>query len=262
MRIGITMSTSKTQYFINQAYVKYVKGAGYQPVLITQELDIDLAMSMIDGLLIPGGIDIDPIYYGYDNSSSYSVDPVRDEFERTVFHAARERGLPVFGICRGMQLIAREFLLHHPEIEEKTIYSENIGSHRQTEEQSLSRNIPQHFVRYITGKLYSTDSEELDTRPVNSMHHQALLVPEADIFKDYWGKLSITAWTQRGVRDAKKKEEQYTVCEAIRLDWEAPILAVQWHPEEMEDYTLIQNFFGNTEKVGEINNVSCKDFAC
>lgn len=59
----------------------------------------------IDGVLLPGGGDVDPSLYGGDPNATMLVHRLRDDFEIALFHAAREKGLPIVGICRGCQLI-------------------------------------------------------------------------------------------------------------------------------------------------------------
>jgi hypothetical protein len=59
----------------------------------------------IDGLLLPGGGDVDPALYGGDPNTTMLVHRLRDDFEIALFNAAREKGLPILGICRGCQLI-------------------------------------------------------------------------------------------------------------------------------------------------------------
>ena len=56
----------------NAAYIKWVTNAGYTPILVPMEANINDIVKISDGLLLAGGIDIDPIYYGYDNSSSFN----------------------------------------------------------------------------------------------------------------------------------------------------------------------------------------------
>ncbi len=247
-RIAVLASISKSQYFINQAYTDYLEDAGLFPVLITPNMSPDTALSICEGLLMPGGIDIDPIYYGVDNRTSYAVDPKKDEFEREMFHAFREAGLPVFGICRGFQMIALEYLSAFPSEYEFLDYWPDIPQHNQTGSLQLSRTIHSHFVTYSPHHLYGEKRRKADTMAVNSMHHQCLVADygtEGIIGTD---RFRMTAWTTRGLkRDEKaveKGEAFPVVCEGLRIfDWGGPILAVQWHPEEIRDLDLIANFF-------------------
>jgi len=254
MKIGIPISSSKTQYFINQEYVQYVAKAGFEPILIPPEMSESLVFDIIEGLILPGGIDLDPIFYGEDNYTSYSVDPIKDTFERNLFHKAMKLNIPIFGICRGFQLIAREYMIHDPDMLEFLDFSENISYHNQVNDQTLSRDIHQHFVDFVPSLLYGKKGVELEdsvySLPVNSMHHQCLIADFKQ--KNITGHRAfrMAAWTRRGLKEKTTKASYPVVCEAFRiLKWGSPILAVQWHPEEIKDYTLIQQFFNAPKKV-------------
>lgn len=245
MIIGIPMSSSKTQYYLNQAYINYVLEAGYQPLSIAPNSDLQLFAGMIDGLLLPGGIDLDPIFYGEDNYDSYNVEPEKDDFERSLFHIVRELGKPIFGICRGFQLIAREYMLHDTALNEFMYFCTHVPKHAQTSDQNLSRVISSHFVDYRSPVLYGYETEHVvGAMAVNSMHHQCLMTN----FKEK-GVIGVRgfemgAWTTRSIKFGKNNKFQ-KLCEAFRIKkWGAPILAVQWHPEELRDVELLQNFFG------------------
>jgi putative glutamine amidotransferase len=247
-RIAIPLSVSKTQYYINQAYVDYVREAGMLPVLIPQVDSEELwhHMKDVEGVLLPGGIDLDPIYYGDDNFSSFSVEPEKDEFERALFDYALAEELPVFGICRGFQLIAREYIARVEGAFEFMEFTTHISGHNQVNDQQLSRTITQHFVDVAPGILYTEDDlKDLKRMPVNSMHHQGLLVNFRKKSVIGVGDFRMAAWTRRGIKiDVKVKDSYPLLCEAFRiLNWPSRILAVQWHPEELRDTTLIRNFF-------------------
>ena len=247
MNIGVTMSESKTQYYINQAYIKYIKEAGMQAFALTKDNDINIAVNMLDGLVLPGGIDIDPIYYGEDNYSSYGVSPEKDEFERRIFHEFRKAGKPIFGICRGFQLIVCEYLISNLNLTKFLNFLPEISDHNQTNEQQLNRDTYLHFVDYIPQVLYNKGDKTVDNMPVNSMHHQGLIVDFGKRGVICAEGFKMAAWTLRGLKTKSKKntkENTAVICEAFRiLDWGAPILSVQWHPEELMDIELIHNFF-------------------
>ncbi len=61
------------------------------------------AFASMDGLMLTGGTDIDPLHYGQPNDGSHGMEPDRDELEAAAFAAASARGVPVLGICRGLQ---------------------------------------------------------------------------------------------------------------------------------------------------------------
>lgn len=244
MRLGIPLSNSKTQYFINQAYLSFIYDAGFEPVLVTP-LNIT---DNFDGLILPGGIDIDPIFYGYDNMASFKVDPQRDIFERVLLEGALKKGVPIFGICRGFQLIALEYLRHNPQASEYMQFYQHISNHNQVDDQSLERNIYQHHVNCNTKYLYDTGG--FSRIPVNSMHHQCLVAMIKKKKTLVETGFNIVAWTSRGIQQKKNSEDtQEVVVEAFCITGqESKILAVQWHPEELKDTDLLKTFFLSKER--------------
>jgi putative glutamine amidotransferase len=258
----------------NAAYTKFVNNAGYTPILVPMEADPHKVASIADGLLLAGGIDIDPIYYGYSNQASYSVDPDKDAAERAIFHCFRKLNKPVFGICRGFQLIMREFLHENGEGYEEFDYIENLPNHGQTGTLSVARRHPSHYIRGNVRTLFGLQTDTVfDMIPVNSMHHQAVLCyfGEANklatketkekmdlsepIITEY-GDVELVAWSNRGISQPTKKvnknnvikqvpdwENYRTVVEAVKIKWGSNILGVQWHPEELGDIRILTNFF-------------------
>lgn len=259
MRIAVPMSKSKTQHYINQAYIDYLAEAGYEPILVTEHLDPNIVSADNDGLLLPGGSDLDPIFYYEDNYSSYLSDPEKDDFERQLFYSFKAVNKPVFGICRGFQLIVREFLRHHPDYEKHIfLYYQHIRDHTITEELNIARTQPSHSVVALKDVLYGEESSTKATRMfVNSMHHQGLIadLPRTSGKKSMMimtidNDVKVLAFTKLGI-DSKKGSS--VVIEAIEFcEWlGGGIRAVQWHPEELKDFALIQTFFGGAIEVGE-----------
>jgi gamma-glutamyl-gamma-aminobutyrate hydrolase PuuD len=274
----------------NAAYCKYLKAAGLNPILIPMEADTKDVAKICDGLLLAGGIDIDPIYYGVSNSMSMSVDPEKDAHERHLFHSFRMLKKPVFGICRGFQLIARELLFYNKDVNRYIFYMENIERHTQTGGLNVPRRFPSHMVKSNTGSLYSgKDDKDFTIHPVNSMHHQAVCFmfnklakdaiqeeykkkdfdkgePSVSRFKIGKLDIDIVSWTMRGVKYPSNvsKEAQWAIVEGIKIgNWGSSIMGVQWHPEEMMDVSLVRNFFENNktkpkndEKVKQNENVA------
>jgi len=270
----------------NAAYVKYVHDAGFTPVLIPMESASNVVAKMADGLLLAGGVDIDPLHYNESNYASFGVDPQKDAAERELFYAFKDIGKPIFGICRGFQLIFRELLYTHEDSDEYNDYFEyieNIGEHSQTSNLKVPRSFPSHQVRANVRALYNLSEEQLEGNSplqmiaVNSMHHQAVicnfayalnvLVPGLPKSKNNepiiqkFLDVDLLAWSMRGITQPTKKlgnrkvpdyDNFYTVVEAARINnWNSPIMGVQWHPEELRDIELIHNFFTrNTVAVG------------
>jgi len=255
MKIAMPVSPSKTQYFINQAYIDYVAEAGYEPVLISPRSNVDDMVAMCHGLLLPGGIDIDPIFYGEDNIASYSSDPEKDDFERQLFYAFKAAGRLVFGICRGLQMIMREFLRHHPEYEKRYTFYQHIGKHALTNDLSIARTQPSHSVAALKNRLYGEEYAKATKMFVNSMHHQCILADLPNSKTKGQKPLLLTtenitvlAFTRIGLDD--KDTEVVVEGFEIRNWMGGGIRAVQWHPEELKDYALLQTFFGTEANAG------------
>lgn len=255
MLICIPTSKSKVQHFINQAYVSYVVESGYEPVLTPQDGDPLKAVKICDGLLLPGGVDIDPTFYGEDNIHSLSVDPEKDDFERSLLHAFVGADKPVFGICRGFQLIIREY--HKLQkakspVRKNTPYYQHINNHSLATELDLMRGVKSHSVYADRSFLYGEKHKTYKKMFVNSMHHQALLVSPVTLTKisRKLGGLVITATTSYGISESKSLSDHRVVEAFVINDWgNSRIAAVQWHPEELKDITLLKTFFD--DKNGE-----------
>lgn len=269
----------------NAAYAKFVSNAGYTPILVPMEADPYEIASVADGLLLAGGIDVDPIYYGYSNQASYSIDPEKDAAERVLFHCFRQLAKPVFGICRGFQLIMREFLHHNPDGYEEFDYLENIPHHGQTGTLSVPRRHPSHYIRANIKTLFGVKEtkSEFDMIPVNSMHHQAVIcnfgASNKEISKTSgkdinlsepiiteYGDVELVAWSNRGISQPTKKvstgkivkqvpdwENYSTIVEAAKINWGSRIMGVQWHPEELGDIRVLTNFFDENKKKSEVS---------
>lgn len=258
MKIAIPTSRSKIQLFINQSYVEYVSEAGYNPILIHDLNDAIQAAEMCDGLLLPGGIDIDPVFYGESNYSSFNVEPEKDDFERRLFYAFADQNKPVMGICRGAQLIAREYLRNNPGSGSRLYFAQHISDHSLAKSLEVRRDIRTHEVRANRNTLYGEEHDKYQPMFVNSMHHQCLcLLPDKAKGKDGYinpvvDGLVVLAFTSHGL----SKKDRGLIIEAFTIDgWvQSHVLAVQWHPEELKDYELLTTFFGvtNEEAIGEV----------
>lgn len=183
-------------------YPKSVAAAGGLPVELTRDADPIGIVERIDGLILSGGADIDPAQYGAQRDEHLgTVEPDRDEWELKLFHAARARGIPILGICRGAQLtnVALGGTLHqHVEAEDGSGHPMWDADVRQSA----------HDVTVKQGTLLA--GVVASTIGVNSLHHQTI---------DRLGEgLVASAHAPDGV------------IEAVELPGE-PILAVQWHPE-------------------------------
>ena len=176
-------------------YVEAVKACGGIPVL---EYTLD-ELDSFDGLILCGGGDIDPAYYGEPINGSVNIDAERDAAEFAVAKAFLKTGKPILGICRGCQLLNILF--------GGTLYQhiETAGMHKANENGDMV-----HPVIAASGSIVA----ELygDRFTVNSAHHQAVKT------------------LGEGLRVSMKSEEG--VIEGIEHE-SLPIVGVQWHPERM-----------------------------
>ena len=196
---------------VNSAYVQSVLQSGAIPVILPPAIGAARAagaLEGIDALLLSGGEDVDPAWYHAEPSPALGdVDRERDLFELALFAAARQRNLPILGICRGFQLINVAMggtLWQHLPGERPSAIAHDSGA---------GRSARSHGVSIASGSRTASvlGRTELD---VNSFHHQGI--------RDLAPSLTATGWAPDGL------------VEAVEGEAEAPwLLAVQWHPEEL-----------------------------
>jgi putative glutamine amidotransferase len=196
---------------VNASYLRSVIDAGGLPILLSPLIGAARAAAALEGtdaLLLTGGEDIDPSWYGQPPSPHLGrVDRERDLFELALFATARQRELPILGICRGIQLInvALGGTLWQDLATERASPLEH--------DSPAARDARVHTIDLAPG---SRAAEALGTLRLetNSFHHQGV--------KEVGGKLVASGWTDDGLVEAVES--------APGAPW---LLAVQWHPEEM-----------------------------
>lgn len=110
-RIGVTCSTtaSTDRYYVPRHYVEGIDATGGIPLLLSplkSEDKLDTYLSLVDGLLLSGGADLDPVFYNQEPKSGMRrIDPEKDRLELKLGKSALERGIPILGICRGCQML-------------------------------------------------------------------------------------------------------------------------------------------------------------
>lgn len=169
-------------------------------------IDIGDIVNALDGLILQGGADIDPRAYGETASATVGpIDVVRDRFELDLLRGFAAAGKPVFGICRGMQLINVAYggSLH------QDLCSDGATSFRHVHADAYDLHV--HPLRIGEGTWLSSQYGGALAGQVNSIHHQGVETLGRDLVAE--------AWADDGV------------VEAIRGSGEGFILGVQWHPE-------------------------------
>jgi putative glutamine amidotransferase len=226
--------TGKTLQYVEQSIAHWVASSGAAlPVMIpspagdTQKGDVSLAdyADWLDALVLEGGSDVSPTSYGETPiEPKWSGDRIRDDYERALLAAFAERGKPVLGVCRGLQLINVAFggtLL-------QDIDTQRPGPVRHRDAVAYDRNV--HTVAFESGTRLAQVFEGTRSATVNSVHHQAI--------KDLAPGFVVEA---RCPADG--------MIEAIRRPHGSYVAAVQWHPEfhragegTLDDRPLLDEF--------------------
>ncbi|HEY8540926.1 MAG TPA: gamma-glutamyl-gamma-aminobutyrate hydrolase family protein [Pseudothermotoga sp.] len=210
-KIGITCSIDENSIKLNEAYYKALEKAGAIPLLIPIYEDSAIVNELagsLDGVLFSGGVDIDPHHYGEEPKKSLGqITPKRDELEINLCQVFFMMKKPIFGICRGIQLI--NVALGGNLYQDIYTQRENVLKHSQ----DAPSYHPTHKVRLIQGSFIQKLFGKFEIA-VNSFHHQAI--------KETAPILKPVAYSEDGIIEAVENVDENNF-----------ILAVQWHPERM-----------------------------
>ncbi len=194
-------------------YVAGVAGAGGVPMVLPPIAGASEEMARgIDGLLLTGGSDLDPTYYDEKSLPELGVTlPERDAFEMDILRHALQRGVPVFGICRGMQVLNVAL--------GGTLY-QDLPSQLEGGSIAHRQQMPKwqwtHEIEVDAGSEVAKITQSTNLR-VNSYHHQAI--------KTLADGLAAVAHASDGVIEAVESHD-------LSEHW---LVGVQWHAEAMRD---------------------------
>ena len=220
--IGLTGNFADGDARLCEQYYMSVVRAGGTPVIIPPVADKDViinTLDKIDGLVLTGGGDINPLWAGEEPSPRlHGINHMRDKAELLTVRLAYNRQIPMLGICRGIQTlvtaldgevdqdIAESFAAAHGAGRAAAAAGHSLIKHSQ----DADRSEPTHTVRIsresVLYSLYKTE-----TLAVNSIHHQAVRASGR--------RFSVSANAPDGV------------IEAIESSEFKPFIGVQWHPE-------------------------------
>ncbi|MFF1836325.1 gamma-glutamyl-gamma-aminobutyrate hydrolase family protein [Streptomyces sp. NPDC058231] len=192
------------------AYPRLVQRSGGLAALLSPDDPARAAdaVARLDGLVIAGGADVEPVRYGAERDARTGPPArERDAWELGLLRAALESGTPVLGICRGMQLL-------------NVALGGTLAQHLDGHTNALSAPgvFGEHPVTPVPGTLYASIVPEKSSVP--SYHHQAVDVLAAPLV-------------------ASAHAADGTV-EAVELPGGSWVLGVQWHPEMGDDTRVMR----------------------
>ncbi|NPV92578.1 MAG: gamma-glutamyl-gamma-aminobutyrate hydrolase family protein [Firmicutes bacterium] len=219
--IGITPAydTNQQRLFLRPPYLEAVARAGGLPLILPlteAEVGLEELIPRLHGLLLTGGGDIDPGYFGEEvHPRLREVQPLRDSLEMKLVPLALREGIPLLGICRGIQVM--NAAMGGSLYQDLPSQRPGLIQHDQWE----PRERPTHLVTIRGGSRLAaavspgcsgTRERDIEIR-VNSIHHQAV--------KETAGCFIASAWSPDGL------------IEGIEAEGHPFALGVQWHPEDL-----------------------------
>lgn len=217
--IGVPTGREKSQrffglplYIMNQTYVRTLESLGALPVLIPlqmTEATLRGIFERLDGVLLPGGEDIDPSHYGEDRHPQLgSTDKERDRTEMMLARWALEEGMPILGVCRGVQVINvvcggslfQDLTSQMPELHKHDYFPPSFERFRISHQVAIEEG---SRLALALGRVHE----------VNSMHHQGIC--------RLGSALRVVGVAEDGL------------AEALEIPDLPFAVGVQWHPEEL-----------------------------
>lgn len=219
-KIIITPSLGEAEsYKVKIAYCKRVVCAGGTPLIVPHR-DKDVINEFINiahGIILTGGHDPDPLLFGEEPLPEMrNIEPVRDEFEMKLIDKAIKNDLPLLGICKGFQVL--NLALGGTIVQDINREVNNNIKHMQ----DAPENYPTHTLNVKDKNVANELFAESKNLKVNSFHHQGV--------KNLAAPLESQAESADGLVE-------------MASDREGNLLGVQWHPEELENFSVGKNIF-------------------
>lgn len=201
--VGAAPGTDGFDYArLRMTYVRAVESAGGLPLLVpplTDAAALSDLLERVDGLLLPGGADLDPAHYGEPVRGSQPPNADLDRLELDTVRWAVQRDLPTLGICRGQQVI-------------NVALGGSLIQHMDGHAPDGPRDVLHHGLKVASESMLGSVLASTSLQ-VNSHHHQAV--------KQLGDGLEAVAWADDGTIEG---------VEAPGRRW---LLAVQFHPEDL-----------------------------
>jgi len=222
--IGITchQEYSANKLTVNKNYIYAIEKNGALPLVLPDVAALDMVLNhcdIIDGLLLTGGVDVDPRYFGEQPLGTREITPERDSYEMALTGEFLARDKPIFAICRGLQVlnICAGGDIH----QDINCQPGKVIKHMQ----EAPKWYPSHKISIKSDSKLSKITGKLQLQ-VNSFHHQS----PRRVAQGF----QASAWSEDGI------------IEAIESNSHRFVLGVQWHPEQMlartEQKKLFQAF--------------------